>query len=1285
MAVTSGRLLFSTAGDYTHGKVTVTGGTLVASGSGILNEVWDLQGGTLSYDQGPCTLGATNTITISNTVDIAAGGAYYNNLFTINASISGSGKAILNNGGNSSQLQFGAVQNWTGGTDVKGIVVVLTGGSLPAGTVTVYPGSPVYGTGWLRLNGASGLSRLTDLVLLYDSASGRYGTIMMAVNQMVRSLTVNGAIVPAGVYTATDFPDYIVGSGTHTLTVLTPDDPPTAVSDLAASEPQLTSVKLSWTAPWDRMNPGNAATAYDIRYSTAPITDADFLSAVAVSQALVPQAPDAAETLIVTGLAPATTYYFAIKSKDLGDLASDLSNITTADTLIPDVTPPAAITDLHIQVVDNRRLTLAWTATGDNGTDGMATSYDIRMSTDPITADNFSMATRVGSDLVPQAAGGIETFQVTGLTPGTSYYFAINVADETPNWSGLSNILAQATLPPDVTAPATITDLAAAGTEAFKAPLTWTAPGDDAAAGTATRYEIRFSTSEITAENWSSATIVPDAPSPQVGGSAETFAAPGLQPSTTYYFAMKTWDEEGNVSGLSNVATVTTTALPPWPTVTSVTIVEKAGVTTTNYPLTLSMIFKKGDVPNNVVARLAGVALPTQTDVKVRYPDGSVKHAMVSFIIPALQANGQVTIDLLSGGTNCNSTWMTKEQLLASDFEALMAMTAGGQTTNISARQILLNAAEPQYWIKGSIASEFIIRDWDTNAASQLNVSYRVRIYPATGQIRVSTVVENTWINARGNITYDFALSLGLANPQVVFSKTGFTQWLSSRWHRIFWQGTTPSTIQIKYDLPYMISTGIVPSYDTSLVVPESTMSSIYRTWQGKPHDIMQSSYITQAFHVTGGREEIGMYPTWTARYLVSMDNRMREITLNHGDLSGSIPIHFRETDPARSFYRHVISVDNRPTIWTVEVDGWREDFTSAADRFPAPIGDTTTPWQPDGAHQASFACIPYIITGDLYYLEEMYFWAAWDIGNSDPNYRGRSQGLLHEQVRGEAWEFRNVVDAANLAPDGDIEKPYLIQKVNNNINAWTSEYVGKPNQGVIHSWQANAIGLPTGAPETGEIDHTVTGATFPSWQTDFMLISQAHARDVGFGNGPLVDWLSESLVGRSTPSPGWNPFHATAYQLIALGRDPVTLATIPYASWAQAGNSYTDKVNPASWGQAGLEYANSYAYIAHGALANATYMPGGWAAWNWFTGSLKNRGSLNADPTWAFVPRSGPPKVGDTNGDGYVDTRDLLLLAGAWATSKTTGDPWNPNADLNADGCINVLDLLLMADHWGE
>jgi hypothetical protein len=80
-------------------------------------------------------------------------------------------------------------------------------------------------------------------------------------------------------------------------------------------------------------------------------------------------------------------------------------------------------------------------APGDDGTSGTASSYLVRYSTSAIsdqTAWNNATAVTAGVP-TPKAAGGAESMLVDGLTPGTTYYFAVRAQDEVPNLGALSN------------------------------------------------------------------------------------------------------------------------------------------------------------------------------------------------------------------------------------------------------------------------------------------------------------------------------------------------------------------------------------------------------------------------------------------------------------------------------------------------------------------------------------------------------------------------------------------------------------------------------------------------------------------------------------------------------------------------------------------------------------------------------------------------------------------------------------------------------------------------------
>ena len=84
--------------------------------------------------------------------------------------------------------------------------------------------------------------------------------------------------------------------------------------------------------------------------------------------------------------------------------------------------------------------------------------------------------------------------------------------------------------------------------------LEWTAPGDDGRFGRAQAYLLRYSTQPITDANFDQATTVPKMTNPKPSGTPESFTVEGLEPGIRYYFALKTMDEAGNWSDLSNVA-----------------------------------------------------------------------------------------------------------------------------------------------------------------------------------------------------------------------------------------------------------------------------------------------------------------------------------------------------------------------------------------------------------------------------------------------------------------------------------------------------------------------------------------------------------------------------------------------------------------------------------------------------------------------------------------------------------------------------------------------------------
>jgi hypothetical protein len=158
------------------------------------------------------------------------------------------------------------------------------------------------------------------------------------------------------------------------------------------------------------------------------------------------------------GFNPATDFINMQGGVDAdGTYAANIGRCSTTDchsngeftwTWYTDILAPAQITDLLAATGSEvGTVELTWTAPANDGNAGPnAYQYEVRHSAAPITDVNWGSATIAGGPVSVHRRGNSQSMPVYGLTPGSSYFFAVKTADEVFNWSVASNSVSAAAM-----------------------------------------------------------------------------------------------------------------------------------------------------------------------------------------------------------------------------------------------------------------------------------------------------------------------------------------------------------------------------------------------------------------------------------------------------------------------------------------------------------------------------------------------------------------------------------------------------------------------------------------------------------------------------------------------------------------------------------------------------------------------------------------------------------------------------------------------------------------------
>lgn len=648
--------------------------------------------------------------------------------------------------------------------------------------------------------------------------------------------------------------------------------------------------------------------------------------------------------------------------------------------------------------------------------------------------------------------------------------------------------------------------------------------------------------------------------------------------------------------------------------VTCVEVASSGAQTQASLPVTFGQPFKAGDWQHNkqdLIAQVDGATVPLQTDEISSHRDGSARFAVLSAQLANVPAGQKRIINLYTAQkanrpatTPAEPDWNLELEVKLYDANNNVVSTLVALPQAQLKTQITQNAGQR---LKGPVATEYtVVTGFKDKATGKehphLTARLDTRLYDAGQRIRTDVVLENTrtWTAGPGNLTYSFAVK---RNGSTIYTQPKFTHYHHARWHKVLWTGTSAEPqAQVRHNMPYFMASKAVWNFDLSLKIPESALANdVTELAKARAEQAalgpMGNAMLQTYFPMTGGRSDIGPYPRWTVNYLLSQDPRALEVMVANAAAAAAVPVHYR--DESTNF---PIDLDKYPNLsinpaWSNPV-------------MPT-VSNGATIWEPDVAHQASFAYVPYLVTGDAFYLDEMIFWTAWNAATANPAYRGAGLGLAKDnQVRGQAWAMRALGETFRSLPDKHPRKAYFSNRLDANLEWYANEYPRNPK--ALQIFTLNALPKPDEPHLTGP------------WQNDYFGIVFSQLVENGDPKAfETLDWVSKFNIGRFNAEPkGFCTAYAPGYYF-TIQRSNKT----PYTSWNDLFQAnFSGTACSASLVIEGYpDWSGGYAASARAMMAaahNAGVADAATTYAKWRTWTPKMDSDFSKNPTWAIVPR---------------------------------------------------------------
>lgn len=677
---------------------------------------------------------------------------------------------------------------------------------------------------------------------------------------------------------------------------------------------------------------------------------------------------------------------------------------------------------------------------------------------------------------------------------------------------------------------------------------------------------------------------------------------------------------------------------------------------------TFGQIFKSGDVQptDTLVAKINGTSYQVQLDTLATWPNGSVKLGSITLQMPAISAGS--TLPVLLSKTTGSATTPVDLANATINLNVSLSFTGGQyigtQTVDLGTPlKTALASTSPNYWLHGPLATQARIDvpvSGGTNGA--LHLTADVTAY-ANGSFAADVQFNNdltTIVPYPGTINPQAALPALQYTATVNFqtmapvSKT-VNQVQYTGWHIVLNTGGAPmltaasstgSAINVQHDLAYLEHSGAILPYDRTTGVanvPTQYGTAFYSianimagTGFGTP---LAKNGLTLFMGQTGGRPDIGYTTMWNTTWLMTQDARAAIVGLAQGDTGGAVPWNYKLANG------HWLTPGDWPNI-LIGANGGPLHYTDGIANVAFTNTSNSTAWFPETAHMPNLAYVPYIMTGQRWYLDRLNAQAAFSeislspFKNSPYQAAGRYAGQLltatmpslagtadivitpGNQMRASAWSMREIQEAAWIGKPGSFEQGFFEQAV---LHNWNYFLAVKP---ALTAKQGEATGwLPA---TYGQSSIPVIQAPF---EQDYFTGIAVLGAQMGYsGAHEYINWQRGGWLSGRFIAADMNGYDSTVYNMQMSDATGVILTTWTAIEAATIAHC-SDSNNHCSVNGSSFPTGNAYTQWARGALGAAlTLYPTDINLQNALNfvqlhGTFVDQGSLQTDPTFNIVP----------------------------------------------------------------